>query len=82
MNADEFTIVGLLNTPAPGITKSGVYISFADAEDFLLLDGLRTELVVSMIRRVNLKDAMADSDRLAKAVEERWRRSGQKVLAK
>jgi ABC-type lipoprotein release transport system permease subunit len=42
-NADDFMIVGLINSTEPTINSSGVYISFADAEDFLELDGLRTE---------------------------------------
>ena len=71
MNADEFTIVGLLNTPSPEVNKSGVYLSYSDAEDFLALEGLRTELALSMTRRVT-KDGMEDSDRLASAIEEQW----------
>ncbi len=72
MNADEFTIIGLLNTPSPEVNKSGVYLAYADAEEFLALEGLRTELALSMTRRVNLKDGMADSDLLAAAIEEKW----------
>jgi putative ABC transport system permease protein len=67
-NADDFVIVGLINSTEPTINSSGVYISFADAEDFLELDGLRTEVVVRTEHRVNLKDSMADSDLLADAI--------------
>ncbi|MDX9957549.1 MAG: ABC transporter permease [Clostridia bacterium] len=67
-NADDFMIVGLINSTEPTINSSGVYISFADAEDFLELDGLRTEVVVRTEHRVNLKDSMADSDLLADAI--------------
>ncbi len=68
-NADDFRIVGLVNSTEPNINNSGVFVEFADAEDFLELDGLRTELVVKMEHRVNLKDAMADSDSLAASLE-------------
>jgi putative ABC transport system permease protein len=68
-NADDFRIVGLIDCTEPGINNSGVYVSFGDAEDFLELEGLRTEVVVKMEHRVNLKDAMADSDALAAKIE-------------
>ena len=68
-NADDFRIVGLIDCTEPGINNSGVYVSFDDAEDFLELEGLRTEVVVKMEHRVNLKDAMADSDALAARIE-------------
>jgi len=67
-NADDFLIVGLVDSSEPSINRSGVFVSFADAEDFLELEGLRTEMVVRMAERVNLKDAMADSDQLAASV--------------
>lgn len=68
-NADDFRIVGLIDCTEPGINNSGVYVSFGDAEEFLELEGLRTELVVKMEHRVNLKDAMSDSDELAAKIE-------------
>ena len=67
-NADDFVIVGLLNSTEPTINSSGVYLSFSDAEDFLELEGLRTEFVVRTEHRVNLKDSMMDSDLLADAI--------------
>ncbi|MBU0929245.1 MAG: ABC transporter permease [Spirochaetes bacterium] len=68
-NADDFRVIGLIDSTEPGINNSGVYVEFADAEEFIELEGLRTEVVVKMARRVNLKDAMADSDALAAAIE-------------
>ncbi len=68
-NADDFQIVGLINSSEPAINASGVFVDMADAEDFLELGGLRTEIIVKMERRVNLKDAMKDSDGLAAALE-------------
>ena len=67
-NADDFRVVGLIDSSEPSLNSSGVFISFADAEDFLELEGLRTELAVSMERRTNLADAMGDSDALAAAI--------------
>ncbi len=69
-NADDFQVAGLINSTAPAINNSGVYLEFDDAEEFLELEGLRTELVVKMEHRINLKDAMADSDHLAAAIEQ------------
>lgn len=64
-NADDFLVIGLLSTDDPNINFNGVYISFTDADPFLDLEGLRTEVTVRMEKRVNLKDSMADSDKLA-----------------
>lgn len=64
-NADDFLVTGLLKTDDPNINFNGVYLSFSDADSFLDLEGLRTELTVRMEKRINLKDAMADSDKLA-----------------
>lgn len=71
-NADDFLVAGIVNCPEPGINGGGVFLSLSDAEEFLELDGLRTEAIVRMARRVNLKDAMADSDALAADIEARF----------
>lgn len=71
-NADDFLVAGIIDCPEPGINGGGVFLSLADADEFLELDGLRTEAVVRMARRVNLKDAMADSDALAADIEARF----------
>lgn len=68
-NADDFKVVGLINSSEPSLNSSGVFISMRDADGFLDLEGLTTELIVAMERRVNLKDAMADSDALAAELE-------------
>ena len=67
-NAQDFQVVALLDTPDPTINNGNGYISFAAAEPFLDLEGLRTELVVRMEKRINLKDAMKDSDEVAALV--------------
>jgi putative ABC transport system permease protein len=66
-NADEFRVTGLLNTSDPGLNKSSVIISYASADDFLDLEGLVTEVDISIQRRVNLTDMAAD----AKEVKQR-----------
>lgn len=71
-NADDFIVAGLIDSSEPSLNSSGVFISFADAENFLDLEGLRTEMAVRMADRVNLKDLMADSDDLAAAVSARF----------
>ena len=67
-NAQDFQVVALLDTPDPTINNGNGYISFSAAEPFLDLEGLRTELVVRMEKRINLKDAMKDSDEVAALV--------------
>ncbi|GAB1481763.1 ABC transporter permease [Treponema sp.] len=71
-NADDFVVSGLLDTDDPNINFNGVYLAFSDAEEFLDLEGLRTELTVRMEKRVNLQDAMADSDELAAAIAQEF----------
>ncbi|HRS05122.1 MAG: ABC transporter permease [Spirochaetota bacterium] len=67
-NAQDFQVVALLDTPDPTINNGNGYISFSAAEPFLDLEGLRTELAVRMEKRINLKDAMKDSDEVAALV--------------
>lgn len=71
-NGGEFQVVGVIHSPEPGTNKAGVFITKATADDFLELEGLRTEALVRMKPRVNLFDSMADSDRLARSVEQRF----------
>jgi len=61
VNADEFRIVGLLDGPIPDINKSGFFVSYADAEAFLGLGGLVTELVSKASRSPNLNSLLAGS---------------------
>jgi len=50
-NADDFTVVGILNTSDPGINKSSVLITYPAANIFLDLEDLITELDVSLYRQ-------------------------------
>jgi ABC-type lipoprotein release transport system permease subunit len=67
-NADDFTVAGVVTTSDPTLNKSAVYISFEAANDFIDLGGLVTELDVSLERRTNLADFVADSRGVALAV--------------
>jgi putative ABC transport system permease protein len=55
-NADEFRIVGLLATTDPVLNGSGVFISNRAADSFLDLDGLVTDVMIGVHRRVNFAD--------------------------
>lgn len=52
-NADEFYIVGLLNTTDPNINLNTALISYQTANEFLDLENLVTEVDVAVERRVN-----------------------------
>ncbi len=49
-NAEEFRVVGLLDTTDPALNRATVVISFETADDFLDLDGLVTEVDVALER--------------------------------
>lgn len=53
-NADQFRIAGLLGTADPTINHSGIFITFAAANDFLDLENSVSELDVSVRRSSNL----------------------------
>lgn len=53
-NADQFRIAGLLNTADPTINHSGVFVTFAAANDFLDLENSVSELDVAVKRNSNL----------------------------
>ncbi len=69
-NADDFTIVGLLSTTDPGLNQSTVFITYAEANDFLDLGGLTTELDLRLRNRVNLADTVAEAGAVAKTIGE------------
>jgi ABC-type lipoprotein release transport system permease subunit len=53
-NADRFRIAGLLNTADPTINHSGVFMTYAAADDFLDLENAVSEFDVSVRRNSNL----------------------------
>ncbi len=60
-NADDFTVVGLLDTSDPNINKSGAYLTYEGAESFLDLEGLVTELDLKIVRPLNLDAFVRDA---------------------
>lgn len=50
-NADDFTIVGILNTNDPSINNNSAYITYQAANEFLDLENMITELNVSIERQ-------------------------------
>ncbi len=59
-NADEFEVVGLINTTDPTLNRSTVVISYTAANDLLDLEGMVTEIDVAVESRVNLDDFLRD----------------------
>ena len=68
-NADDFTIIGLLNTSDPTLNKTTAMITYAAANDFLDLGGLVTEMDVRLRHRVNLSDTLSDAASVAAGVK-------------
>jgi putative ABC transport system permease protein len=54
-NADVFRIAGVLSTADPGINHSGVFMTYAAANDFLDLENSATEIDVAIVKSDNLK---------------------------
>lgn len=52
-NADEFLIKGVIDSPDPSINKNGCFITYEAATDFLDLEGLITEVDVTLADRVS-----------------------------
>ncbi|MCX7727568.1 MAG: FtsX-like permease family protein, partial [Chitinispirillaceae bacterium] len=71
-NADDFKIIGLLNTTDPAINNSGIFISVKDAESLLELEDLKTEVYVSMEREVNIEDFLRSTKMLQKEIEKKF----------
>jgi putative ABC transport system permease protein len=61
----EFKVIGLAVTPDPNINSGNAYISYADAEPFLDLEGLVTELYTAIKRPATLKGFLREGDRIA-----------------
>lgn len=47
VNADEYRIAGLLAAPDPSLNKAALFMAFPDADEFLGLNGLVTEIVTA-----------------------------------
>ena len=71
-NADEFHIVGLLNTTDPNINLNTVLISYNTADNFLDLENLITEIDVAVERRVSFSQFTNDVDELAQSIKKEF----------
>lgn len=71
-NAVDFKIVGLFNTTDPTLNKSGVYITFNAANDFLDLESTVTELNVQLKRRINFDDLEKDMKEVRALIDDTY----------
>ncbi len=69
-NADEFVVVGLLETTDPSINKNSALITYQAATELLDLEGLRTELDVAVDRKVNVSSMIDQVEGIAAQIEE------------
>ena len=71
-NADEYTIAGLVQTPAPQVNEAGLFMSLADARSLLVAPsapgGFATEVDAALPRATNLTAAIAYGERTAAAL--------------
>lgn len=68
-NADEFPVVGILNTTDPALNSSGVFMSYATANEFLDLEGLVTEVDIALKRQSKLKVMTSDADDVSTGIK-------------
>lgn len=68
-NADEFLIKGVINSPDPSINKSGCFITYNAANDFLDLEGLITEVDIALADRMSQNAYNKDVNGLEKALK-------------
>jgi putative ABC transport system permease protein len=68
-NADEYSIAGLVDTPAPEVNSSGLYMPLEDARALLVTPdrpgGFATEIDVALPRAPTLNAALATGEKVA-----------------
>ena len=68
-NADEYTVAGVVGTPAPEVNRGGLFISLEDARELLAApagpDGLVTEVDVALPHKASLNAALAQGEQAA-----------------
>lgn len=69
-NADDFTIVGILNTTDPALNKSTVLITFQAANIFLDLENLVTELNIGIKRKLDFHQELAIMNQVKQSLNE------------
>lgn len=57
-NADDFSIVGIINTTDPNINNNTVLITYKAANEFLDLENLKTELNISIKKQNKFEDEL------------------------
>jgi ABC-type lipoprotein release transport system permease subunit len=71
-NADEYEIVGTVDTPAQEVDRSGFFMSLADARELLAADAhFVTEVDAALPRAPSLKLAVAGGDKAAELLRAR-----------
>jgi putative ABC transport system permease protein len=68
VNADEYRIAGLLAAPDPSLNKAALFMAYPDADEFLGLDGLVTEIVVAGRAYPALDSLLSGADGAAASV--------------
>jgi putative ABC transport system permease protein len=66
----EFKVVGIFATPDPNLDKGAAFISYADAEGLLDLEGLVTELYAAVERPATLAAFLKKGDRVAAGIRQ------------
>lgn len=64
-NADDYTVAGLVSTPASEVNQNGLFMSLADARELLDAPGLVTEVNAALPRAASLKATLAAGNAVA-----------------
>ncbi|MGA2765581.1 MAG: FtsX-like permease family protein [Spirochaetia bacterium] len=64
-NADEYSVVGLVDTPVPEVNKNGLFMSLTDARALLDAPDLVTEVDAALPRAVTLNAGLVAADSAA-----------------
>ncbi len=68
-NADDFTIVGVVNCSDPSVNMVSVFISRAAGDEFLDLEGFASELNVSLHDRNSFNELLSDMTELQSTLQ-------------
>lgn len=68
-NADEFIITGLINSSDPNLNKNTLFITYQDANIFLDLDNLITEIDLQVFRNQNLNIMTQEMEQVGTSIE-------------
>ncbi len=65
VNADEYRIAGLIESPNPELNSAGLFMAWKDADELLSLDGLVTEIVTAGGTYPTLDSQLKEADAAA-----------------